>query len=267
MRRKKVKKSSKAAKLLLFVGIAGTIIFAALIAFDISISRQEEAYYASLPAFFNLDDASLNQNSDQLVSFDAGIEPVERIKIPFVDFGAVQEEFPNAVAWIRINGTGVNYPVMYGADNQYYITRRPDGKSSRSGSIFIDYRNSPDFSSQNTFIYGHRMKSGAMFGMLKNYTSQSFYEKHPIVSIFTPKGNYELQLLAGYTFDIMKETQPMKFSDSKSYENYIDNIKRRSIFKSDVEVNYGDRLATLCTCVSNNDDFRLILVGKLVENN
>lgn len=267
MRRKKVKKFSKAAKFLLFVGIAGTVCFATLIANYMIINRQEEAYYASLPVFFAQDDGGQNENIEQPVSLDARIEPKEKIKWPAVDFEAILKEFPNAAAWIRINGTGINYPVMYGADNQYYLTHRPDGKSSRSGSIFIDYRNSSDFSNQNTFIYGHRMRSGAMFGMLSKYGNQSFYDEHPIVSILTPKGNYELQLFAGYVFNQREETQAMKFSNAKSFENYIQNAKRRSIFKSDVKVNYGDLLATLCTCEYSFDDARLFLVGKLVKEN
>jgi len=236
---------------LLSAGIAGTICFAALIAIYLIINRQEEAYYASLSAFFALNDEQADS--------------VGKARMPAMDFEAVQNEFPNAVAWIQIIGTGVNYPVMHGTNNEYYMSRRPDGKNSRSGSIFIDYRNAPDLSSPNTFIYGHRMRSGAMFGTLSNYNSQSFYDKHPTVSIFTPKGNYELELFAGYTFNQKEEKQTMKFADAKAFENYVRNAKRRSMFKSDVEVNFGDRLVTLCTCEYSFDDARLFVVGKLVE--
>jgi len=243
---------------LFYAGIAGTICFATLIAIYLITNRQEEAYYASLPAFFEIEDG-------HTVNMNAETEPVEKIRMPAMDFEAAKKEFPDVAAWIRINGTGINYPVMYGANNEYYMTRRPDGKKSRSGSIFIDYRNAPDFSNHNTFIYGHHMRSGAMFGMLSNYKNQSYYDKHPTVSIFTSKANYELELFAGYTFNQQEEKQSMKFTDAKALDNYVRSAKQRSMFKSDVEVKFGDRLVTLCTCEYSFDNARLFIVGKLVE--
>jgi len=276
VRRRKIKKSNKAVILLICAGLVGTVRFAALIAIHLITSKQQEAYYASLSAFFVLAaDSSLSQNAKQPVYLDvesdlavlADSPPASmgKIRTLAMDFEAIRKEFPNTAAWIRINGTRVNYPVMYGTDNAYYLTRRPDGSKSRSGSIFIDYRNAPDFLNPNTFIYGHRMRSGAMFGMLSNYGSQSFYDKHPTVSILTPKGDYEVELFAGYTFNQMEETPPMSFSSAKALENYVRDAKRRSMFKSDVEVNFGDRLVTLCTCEYSFDEARLLVVGKLVE--
>ena len=265
MRKVQVRRISKAAILLLCAGVTGTVCFVTLIAIHVITGWQEEAYFASLPAFFEQPEHILDVETDPTVlaghlptSTEAAREPGELT----TDF---EKEFTDAVAWIRINGTSVNYPIMYRPDNEYYLTRRPDGKASRSGSIFIDYRNAPDFSNQNTFIYGHRMRSGAMFGMLKDYARQSFYEKHQTVSIFTPKGNYNAVLFAGYVFNqIKEEIPPIKFADAEAFADYVRDAKRRSMFKSDIEVNFGDRLVTLCTCEYSYNEARLLVVGKLV---
>jgi sortase B len=169
------------------------------------------------------------------------------------------------MAWIRIDGTSVNYPIMYGTDNEYFLNHLPNGKKSKRGSIFIDYRNSPDFSDQNTMIHGHRMRSGAMFGALRHYANQSFYNSHSTVSIFTPEKNFDVKLFAGYTLNQTVETPPLRFRDAESFNSYIKNARQRSIFKSDVEVNHGDRLVTLATCEYSIKEGRLVLVGKLVE--
>jgi len=241
---------------LLCAGIAGTVCFAALIAIHLITGWQEEAYFASLPAFF--------------VPLDAATDPAVLAEPPLapIDFEALRNKFPNAVAWIRIDGTSVNYPVMRGPDNEYYLTRRPDGRTSRSGSIFMDFRNSPDFSDPNTLIHGHRMRSGAMFGMLSNYSSQSFYDRHLTVSIFTPQGDFEILLFAGYAIDQVVEVVPMNFRDTEDFDRFIQRARRRSMFRSDVEVSFGDRLVTLATCEYTFSDGRgrLVIVGKLVEN-
>ena len=191
--------------------------------------------------------------------------PAKIVRPSAMDFEPIQKELPDAVGWIRIDGTTVNYPIMYGTDNEFYLKHLPDGNKNVRGSIFIDYRNAPDFSQPNTLVYGHRMKSGAMFGILRNYSSQSFYGKHPTVSIFTPEGDYEVVLFAGYALDQMREIPPMGFNDAEDLGKYVQDAKRRSIFKSDVEVSFDDRLVSLCTCDYSVKNGRLVIVGKLTE--
>jgi len=221
-----------------------------LIAIDLVKDWLDKAYYASLPASFTPIDDSAS---------------LETSRVFAVDFEAVQKEAPDAEAWIRIDGTVIDYPVMYGKDNEYYLTRLPNGKKSKSGSIFIDYRNAPDFSDANTLIHGHHMRSGAMFGTLKNYAKQSFYDNHRTAYISTPEKNFEVMLFAGYKLDHTVEIPPLTFKDAKDFDKYIRDVKRRSIFKSDVEVTAGDRLVCLATCDYSFDNSRLVIVGKLIE--
>ena len=182
----------------------------------------------------------------------------------FIDFDAMQEIFPDIVGWIQSEGTVINYPIVQGLNNDFYLYHLPDGSRHVMGSIFLDYRNSPYFTDQSIIIYGHDMRSGDMFGSLRHYANQLYFEQHSSMFIFTPNQEYKLVLFAGYILDSAFEVPPMSFNDAEDFERFISNIKKRSIFTSDVEVNFGDRLMFLATCVASGSiNDRLIIVGKL----
>jgi len=184
---------------------------------------------------------------------------------PYVDFETLGDCCTGIYAWIKMEGMELDYPVMQWSNNSYFLGRLPDGSKHRSGSIFIDFRNDSDFEDKNTLIYGHMSRNNDMFGLLKKYRSQEFYEEHPVLYIYTPETDYQLVLIAGYLVDSGVETPPLKFKDEAAFEAHIANIKQRSFFKSDVEVGPDDRIVSLCTCAYDYTNARLIVVGKLVE--
>lgn len=191
--------------------------------------------------------------------------PAEDAWVPYVDFEALSERFPGIVAWINLPGTLLDYPVMQGTDNAYYLSHLPDKTNNRAGSVFLDYRNSPDFTDKNSLIYGHMSRVGEMFGALKNYRNQEFYDAHPYINLYTSEHDYEIVLIAGYLVDSGVETPPLTFKDDAAFTNYISNIKRRSVFRSDVTAGANDLLVCLCTCAYDFTNARLVIVGKLVE--
>ena len=265
MARRPVRKLNKTAVWLLCVGIFGTISFTTIIAVEFFTRWQDEVYYASLLlAPLEPEVPSPTGNSAQTPINSSSSKQPAVAKRPDVNLQAVQKACPGAEAWIRIDGTVIDYPIMLGPDNDYYLTRLPNGKSSKNGSIFMDYRNAADFSGQHTLIYGHNMKSGAMFGGLRNYGKQSFYDNHPTASIFTPNKNYKVLLFAGYRLNPAVEMLPLGFNNTEALNKYVQDVKKRSLFKSDVEVSAGDRLVSLATCEYSIKNGRLVLIGKLV---
>jgi len=146
---------------------------------------------------------------------------------------------------------------MQWTDNDYYLTHLPDGRNSKYGSIFLDYRNDSGFNDQNTLIFGHRMSSGAMFGNLGKYKDQSFYDRNPTVEIYLQDIDYQLVLIAGYQLEASEEIT-IRFGSSDSFFRYIDDIKNRSLFYSNVEVNENDRLVSLYTCDYDFKNARLV---------
>jgi len=186
--------------------------------------------------------------------------------VPSIDFVSMRETLPDLVAWIQSNNTIINYPVVHGSDNDFYLSHLPDTSKNKMGSIFLDYRNLPDFSDKNIIIYGHNMASGDLFGSLKNYSSQSYFEQHNSMFLFTPTADYELLLFAGYILDSLYEVPPMNFNDLVDFERYISEIRNRSVFKSEVEVSFDDQIVFLCTCTpSGSKSERLIIVCKLAS--
>lgn len=111
-----------------------------------------------------------------------------------VDFASLQAINPDIVAWLRIPGV-LEYPVVRGEDNSYYLNHTVQKTYNIAGSIFLDYRNERDFSDSKNIIYGHNMKDGSMFHVLRNYQDIDFFQKHTDMEIYLPDGrslNYQI---------------------------------------------------------------------------
>lgn len=96
------------------------------------------------------------------------------------------------VAWLRIDGTHIDYPVMQGDDNQWYLTHDYLGRYAASGSVFLDYRNRADFGDYVSIIYGHRMNGDLMFSDVAKYADDEFFAAHQSGRLFVRGGGYEL---------------------------------------------------------------------------
>lgn len=119
-----------------------------------------------------------------------------------IDFDTLHAISKDAVAWLYAPGGGINYVVAQAGDNDYYLHRLLNGAEAKAGTLFMDYQNHSDFSDWNTMIYGHHMKNGTMFASLVKYQDQEYYEKHPVMYLYTPGQRMKLEILAGYTTDI-----------------------------------------------------------------
>ena len=168
----------------------------------------------------------------------------------------------DAVAWLYCPDTVIDYPVMKAKDYNYYLRRLPDGTWNANGSLFIDYNNAPDFSDPLTVIYGHHMKSGAMFGSLKGYKSQTYYEQHPFMYLYTGHGNYRIDLLYGCVIEA-GQWSASGFMFSENIEKLLDYAADNTTFKSNIEYSEGDRIAALSTCSYEFDNARYVVLGIL----
>ena len=178
------------------------------------------------------------------------VKPSSEIdKIPQIDFSKLKEVNDDIVGWIIIDGTQVNYPIVKGKNNAYYLNHSYDKSYNSYGSIFMDYRSNENFSDLNTFIYGHYTSNGSMFGELKKYMEESFYKEHPFFYILTPNGNYKVDVISVYTDDALSSSYNAKFNDLNDYQRYIEKIRLKSRYSTDISVNYIlDRTITLYSC-------------------
>lgn len=183
---------------------------------------------------------------------------------PVVDFDALCAVNPDIAAWLICKGTNINYPVVQGSDNDYYLKHLFDGKRNNAGCLFIDSNNEPGFVDHNTVIYGHHMKDKSMFSMLTEYKTQAYYEKHPQMILLRPEGSYYIDLFAGYVTNIKADSWKLWFASNTEFEEWIRETRLKSTFISDVEASTLDRFVTLSTCTYEFDNARYVVVGKLV---
>lgn len=168
----------------------------------------------------------------------------------------------DAQMWIQCEGTPIDYPVVQGKDNEYYLHHLPDGTPSSLGSIFIDAMNSPGLQDENTVLYGHHMNNGSMFASIDQYSSQSYYEQHPYLFLYTKEQDYRIDLFAGYVGG-NTSSLPLIFATEEEFLGFIQTAKEKSTFTSDVQVQSGDKIVSLITCDYTFEDARYLLFGKL----
>ena len=176
-----------------------------------------------------------------------------------VDFDALQSVNPDIQAWLYMSGSSIHYPVLQAEDNSTYLYRLADGSSNAHGSLFIDCRNAGDFSDWNTLIYGHNMKDGSMFGGLKKYRKQTYYDEHPEMTLFTPEKNYRLEIFAAVTTDVSAAVYRVPAAREERDE-LVRWAQQNSAIQCDVSVSAEDRIVTLSTCTGGDDGFVVLAV-------
>lgn len=188
----------------------------------------------------------------------------EAIVWPVVDFEALRAINPDIVAWIYIPDTNINYPVVCGEDNDYYLHRLIDGTYNSAGSIFMDYRNDRDLVDENTVLYGHHMQNQSMFAHIAKYVDQSFYDSHTYGMLLTPEGNYLVEFFSGYVTGVGEgDAWTRRFSSEANYAAWLNRVAARSYFSTDVTPTAADQILTLSTCTFDYDDARFVLHGVL----
>ena len=186
---------------------------------------------------------------DNLIDIGEVEQVEDSDKLPAIDFDKLKNINSDIVGWIIMEGTQVNYPIVQGDNNSYYLNHSYDKSYNSYGSIFMDYRSNENFSDLNTFIYGHYTSNGSMFGELKKYMEESFYKEHPFFYILTPNGNYKVDVISAYTDDALSSSYNAKFNDLNDYQRYIEKIRLKSRYSTDISVNYIlDRTITLYSC-------------------
>lgn len=196
------------------------------------------------------------------------MDDLQEEDLPFeVDFQALQEINKDVVGWIRFDEPRkISYPVVKGDDNEKYLNTTFEGKKNKVGALFVDYCNAGDFSDRNTFVYGHNMKDGSMFGQLRKYKDKSFCEENPYFYIYTLDGReITYQVFAVSIVNDASESYKKSFDNDGEFLQYIEYIRSISRFTSDLEIGEESKIVSLSTCTNASEDERLLVHGVKIE--
>lgn len=190
-------------------------------------------------------------------------------------YSAIYEENDDFIGWLTIEGTVVDYPVMWTPQNeQKYINRSFDGEYSGSGSIFASSLSSFQPESDNIILYGHHLNYISMFSELDKYESQEYFEKHRYIQFDTLYQNATYEVVyAGRTQVYPDDYQGFvywKFHNAKDeaeFDEYVKQMKAISSITNDsAEITYGDKLLTLSTCAYHVKNGRFVVVAKKIKS-
>lgn len=189
----------------------------------------------------------------------------EPIRLTVPDFSYLMEINPEVIGWIQIPGTKINYPIVQGTDNEYYLTHTFSGAENSSGAIFLDCDISDGLEDKNPIIYGHNLKSGAMFSRLNRYARREFWDANPYLYITTPQGQQLYQIFSAYQTDAGADIYYYGFGSDEVFQDYLDRIRSYSIYDAGISVTSEDSIVTLSTC-ANNTDQRFVVHAKRIQN-
>ena len=200
-------------------------------------------------------------------------ETVEKPQGPPIlpEYQGLHEQNSDFAGWLTIPGTEIDYPVMQAVpeSSDFYLTHNYDGQEDINGSIFLDSRNDYEQQDDNLIIYGHNMKSGMMFGGLKNFLDESYSLEHKMVTFNTIYEKAQYEIIAVCLSKVSQEGEEgiryydfINAGNEENFNHYLDYIKEMNIMSGDINASYGDRLLTLSTCNNYTEDGRLFLVAK-----
>lgn len=191
-----------------------------------------------------------------------------------INFDELIERNNEVDAWIEIQGTNIDYPIMHTPEKDnpetgeyYYLHHDIDGNESKSGLPFLysqnrSLNNAQEDISSVSLLFAHHMRGGKMFAQLYNYVNQSFYDEHPFAVIYTPDGYaFKVSFFAG-VISGPKTSESIDVSNEGLFNDFVANVKENSTFKSDVDVDYGDKLMIMYTCeYTGGNNSKYILYG------
>ena len=182
------------------------------------------------------------------------------------------ERNPDFFGWLSIEGTDIDYPVMYTPeDPEHYLRRAFNGSYSSSGVPFVD-GNCPAGGSYY-LIYGHHMNNGTMFGMLPKYQEEEFCKEHPVIRFDTLYEQREYVVMAAFFSRIYGKDEQGVFryyeyfdlSDPAVFKEYVCQVSTAAIYDTGITAEYGDELLALSTCNYHTADGRFVVVAKRIS--
>ena len=183
-----------------------------------------------------------------------------------VDFKALREKNQDTVGWLYVGSCGISYPIVQGEDNDYYMHHTFEGNANSSGAIIMDFRDDKYMKDWNTFIYGHNMKNGSMFGSLKKLLNdETLYDKDPYIYVYLPGYIYRYKIFSYYK-DKPDSKMYWTADTLQEYRQYIRDALSLSVRDCNVETSEDNNMVTLVTCSGSGEGkMRFFVHGEFID--
>ena len=183
-----------------------------------------------------------------------------------VSIDALLANIPDAAGWITIDDTHIDYPIVQGLDDVFYANHDVYQAASLTGSIYIQAKNSNDFSDSYTLLYGHHMDNGAMFGDLSKYLDADFFNAHLTGSLVTLKDVYDIDVISVVKTNAYEKAIYDRTSlDWNGYLDLIQNNANVQLVNSNPAITSADKFLVLSTCGGGITDGRVVLICSIAE--
>ena len=180
-----------------------------------------------------------------------------------INIAALREENEDVLGWIRIPDTRIDYPLLQGEDNDFYLKHTWQKQRNSVGSIFLEHLNRPDLTDFNTIVYGHNMRDKSMFGQLDNYSIEGFWETHPYVYIAIDSGVYRYEVFAFLQAPVDSVTYSIRPQRDDTKQEFIDYSMEHTWIDTGVRPVITDRILTLSTCTGRDYSARNVVQARL----
>ncbi len=214
---------------------------------------KEDASYKKLEVFAALDDLP-PENTEKETQY---ISPI--------DFTSLKEINPDTIAWIYFENMDINYPIVQGEDDDFYLHHDFYKEKSTSGCIFLDTEATPDFLCDNSFIYGHNMKNKSMFAKLNQYAEESFFQENKTFLIYTPTETRRYEIYSCYPAKLDWDSFTYQFENKEAYAKWQATVKGRSLYDTKVTPDSSQPTVTLMTCTPKGSNYRFLVHGRLMD--
>lgn len=220
-------------------------------------SRSEKEYNdLSVSYSYEIPIAQAPQKNENPLPDDARIPPLK-----YVNVAELRAVNPDYVAWITF-GTDINYPVVQ-SNNDYYLTHNFFNQRNSNGCLLIDSENRADFSDLNTVVWGHNMKSKAMFGRLQEYRNEEYYKEHPYFWILTPKESLLYKIVSVHDVKVDSAAFYIDLTEPVFKEAFQKAVYENRMYETEDVSSKYQNIVTLCTCDGNHKT-RLMVHGRLI---
>ncbi len=212
--------------------------------------------------------------SDDSETEETTVPETDSEPIILEELAELYAENSDLAGWIHIEGTVIDYPVMFTPyDAEKYLRKNFDGTYNINGLPFVDANCSMSPESDNLIIYGHNMTRGRMFAALLNYAKEDFWKEHPIIEFSTLYENRKYEIVAAFYDKVYKKSDTCfkfyKFINAESEDAFgeaMDYYKSKACYETGVNAEYGDSLITLVTCSDHdrNGTGRFVVVARKI---